>query len=240
MRPPSSEAASPEGKAAPSGDRAPAVSSQASEPKASPAGSAPESGKAASAAAEQGLSRAEQTELRELKQRDKQVKAHEQAHIAAGGSFVQGGASFSYRLGPDGNRYAVGGEVSIDTSSVAQDPEATLRKAETIRKAALAPAQPSAQDRAVAAEAARMAAEAQQDILEAELKAQKASQAVSHPKEAALSSSGENGAMVELKGQAEAMQQSRSMNASAAATYRSHTLSSTPTPAQPQRIDLLI
>jgi hypothetical protein len=187
-----------------------------------------------------GLTRAEQMELRELKERDQEVKAHERAHIAAGGSYVQGGARFAYRLGPDGNRYAVGGEVSIDTASVPQDPEATLRKAEAIRKAALAPAQPSAQDRAVAAEAARMAAEAQQDILEAKLEAQSASEAVTHPKAAALSLSGDSEAILELKGQAESMQQARTMNASAAAMYRSHALSSAHAFAQPPRIDQLI
>ena len=226
---------------APSSDKDPLSSRKGNDPRISLADSTAEAkGKASPSSAGHGLTRAEQMELRELKQRDQEVKAHERAHIAAGGSHVQGGARFSYRLGPDGNRYAVGGEVSIDTASVPQDPEATLRKAEAIRKAALAPAQPSAQDRAVAAEAARMAAEAQQDILEAELEAQKASEPVSPPKAAGLSFSGDSEAILELKGQAESMQQARTMNASAAAMYRSHTLSNAHAFAQPPRIDELI
>jgi hypothetical protein len=81
---------------------------------------------------------------------------------------VRSGASFSYQRGPDGRFYAVGGEVSIDTSPVPGDPQATASKAEQIQRAALAPAQPSGQDRAVAAQAARMAMEARlQQALEA-------------------------------------------------------------------------
>ncbi|WP_303620985.1 putative metalloprotease CJM1_0395 family protein, partial [Methylogaea oryzae] len=70
-------------------------------------------------------------------------------------------ASFSYERGPDGQQYAVGGEVSIDTSPVPNDPEATARKAEQIRRAALAPANPSGQDISVAAAASQMQAQAQ-------------------------------------------------------------------------------
>jgi hypothetical protein len=107
----------------------------------------------ASGAAET-LTEDEQKEVQDLKQRDREVKAHEMAHAAAGGQYA-GGASYEYQTGPDGKRYAVGGEVSIDTSPIKGDPEATIRKMQTVRKAALAPAQPSAQDRAVAAKAAQ-------------------------------------------------------------------------------------
>ena len=102
-------------------------------------------------------------EIRQLKARDREVRAHEAAHVAAGGSAVRGGPKLSYVRGPDGVLYATGGEVSIDTSP-ASTPEATLAKAETIRRAALAPANPSAQDRAIAADAARMAMQARQEI----------------------------------------------------------------------------
>jgi len=84
-----------------------------------------------------------------LRRRDGEVRAHESAHMAAGGSLVRGGASFTYEVGPDGRTYAVGGEVSIDTSSVPGDPAATMRKMQQVRAAALAPASPSGQDRAV-------------------------------------------------------------------------------------------
>ena len=103
-------------------------------------------------------------EVAKLKARDQEVKAHEQAHLSAAGGLATSGATFTYQLGPDGIRYAIGGEVNIDTSPVAGDPQATLRKAETIQKAANAPAAPSDQDRKVAAQAAQMAAKAQQEI----------------------------------------------------------------------------
>ena len=95
-----------------------------------------------------------------LKARDLEVRAHEAAHLGAGGGVTKGGASFSYQHGPDGQSYAVGGEVQVDTSPVADNPQATVAKADAIRAAALAPADPSAQDLAVAAAAATMAASA--------------------------------------------------------------------------------
>lgn len=110
------------------------------------------------------LSQAERRVLQELKARDREVKAHEQAHIAAGGRYVQGGANYSYRIGPDGKMYAVGGEVSIDVSPVPGDPQATIEKAEAIQRAARAPAQPSAQDASVAAQAASMEMQARMAV----------------------------------------------------------------------------
>ena len=114
------------------------------------------------------LTQAERQVLQELKARDREVKAHEQAHIAAGGRYVQGGANYSYRIGPDGKMYAVGGEVSIDVSPVPGDPQATIEKAEAIQRAARAPAQPSAQDAAVAAKAASMEMRARMEVQQEE------------------------------------------------------------------------
>jgi SprA family protein len=107
---------------------------------------------------------AEQRQISELRSRDQEVRAHELAHLAAAGGLSKGGPTFEFVLGPDGQRYAVGGEVQIDTSRVSGDPEATLQKAQQIQQAALAPAQPSAQDRSVAVAAAAMAAEARAEI----------------------------------------------------------------------------
>ena len=115
---------------------------------------------------ESDLSADEKKQLEQLQARDREVRAHEAAHKAAAGSLARGGASFEFENGPDGRRYAVGGEVSIDTAKVSGDPQATLRKAQTIRAAANAPAQPSAQDRAVAAQATQMEAEARQELAE--------------------------------------------------------------------------
>ncbi|HEX2955614.1 MAG TPA: putative metalloprotease CJM1_0395 family protein [Chitinispirillaceae bacterium] len=112
----------------------------------------------------QNLSDDQQKQVRELKSRDLEVKAHEAAHMAAGGSCVRGGATYSWQVGPDGKRYAVGGEVSIDASSVSGDPKATIMKMQTVRRAALAPAQPSGQDRAVATQAGAVEAQAQKEL----------------------------------------------------------------------------
>lgn len=110
------------------------------------------------------LSQEEKQEVSELKETDRKVRSHEQAHMAAGGNLVKGAASFEYKTGPDGHRYAIAGEVTIDTSEVEGDPQATILKAAHIRRAALAPADPSAQDRAVAAEAATMAYRARMEL----------------------------------------------------------------------------
>jgi hypothetical protein len=118
----------------------------------------------AAGASAKELDEASVQQLQELKRRDAEVRSHEQAHLSAAGGFAKGGATFSYEKGADGRLYAVGGEVSIDASEIPDDPEATLQKARTVMRAALAPADPSAADRTVAAKAATMAAEAQQEI----------------------------------------------------------------------------
>jgi hypothetical protein len=100
--------------------------------------------------------------LQQLRSRDREVRAHEQAHRAAGGDHV-GPAQYDYRRGPDGRLYAVDGEVSADLGR-AESPAATLEKMETLRRAALAPAEPSAQDRRVAAQAAVKAAAAAAEL----------------------------------------------------------------------------
>ncbi|HEX9010202.1 MAG TPA: putative metalloprotease CJM1_0395 family protein [Holophagaceae bacterium] len=107
---------------------------------------------------------AQAREIADLKARDQRVRAHEAAHLTAAGGLARGGASYTYERGPDGNAYAVGGEVSIDTSPVPGNPAATLAKAQRIQAAALAPADPSSQDRSVAAAAAAMATQAQRDL----------------------------------------------------------------------------
>ncbi len=94
---------------------------------------------------------------------DRAVRDHEAAHQAAGGQYA-GSASFAYQQGPDGKRYAVSGEVTIDASAVAGNPEATMKKAETVRAAALAPVDPSPQDHQVAIEASRMELQARAEL----------------------------------------------------------------------------
>lgn len=111
------------------------------------------------------LSAEELRELAQLASRDRAVRAHEQAHVAVGGQFA-GAASYGFKEGPDGLRYAVSGEVPINLGVVADDPQATLGNALQVQRAALAPADPSIQDRLVAARAAQVALEARSDIVQ--------------------------------------------------------------------------
>lgn len=109
------------------------------------------------------LSDEEQAQVKELKERDAEVRAHEAAHAATGGSFA-GSPSYEYQVGPDGKRYAIGGEVKIDTAPIEGDPQATIDKLQQVQAAALAPAEPSDQDRKVAQAAAAALREAQAEL----------------------------------------------------------------------------
>lgn len=117
-------------------------------------------------ALEKNLERRKQEEYREeivqLAARDREVRAHEQAHVAAGGQYA-GGPQYQYDRGPDGVSYAVAGEVSIDISR-ASTPEQTITKAQTVKRAALAPAEPSSQDLRVAAQATLLESDARQEL----------------------------------------------------------------------------
>lgn len=117
------------------------------------------------------LTAEEQAEVDELKQRDREVRQHEAAHLAAAGQYARGGATYTTKTGPDGNQYAVGGEVQIDTSPVKGDPEATIAKMQVVRAAALAPAEPSTQDRKIAAQADAEIRKAQAELAKARVKA---------------------------------------------------------------------
>ncbi|HEY7886403.1 MAG TPA: putative metalloprotease CJM1_0395 family protein [Cellvibrionaceae bacterium] len=115
---------------------------------------------------QQAKERQQQQELEqisELAARDREVRNHERAHTAVGGQYASA-PRYEYTRGPDGVNYATAGEVSIDTSKIPGDPRATLEKAQQIRRAAMAPAEPSPQDRRVAAEATRIEAEARAEL----------------------------------------------------------------------------
>jgi len=140
------------------------VTRSSSTPTPTPSVSAQEADKAKQKAAEQAQNLANQRMISQLQSRDREVRAHEAAHASAGGSLVVSGPSFTYQKGPDGRSYAIGGEVQLDVSAVANDPEATLQKSEQIRRAALAPADPSSQDIRVAANAGQLASKARVDI----------------------------------------------------------------------------
>ncbi|MEL6768405.1 MAG: putative metalloprotease CJM1_0395 family protein [Pseudomonadota bacterium] len=106
------------------------------------------------------LTPAEQDLVDRLAARDREVRAHEQAHARVGGQYA-GSPSYTYQTGPDGKRYAIGGSVAIDVSPVPGDPEATIAKMEQVKAAALAPAEPSGADRRIATLADAASREAQ-------------------------------------------------------------------------------
>ncbi len=113
----------------------------------------------------QELTPEEEQVVDDLQHRDQEVRAHEQAHLNAAGDLAVSRAHYHYQTGPDQKRYAVGGDVSIDVSKVADDPQATIDKAQRIRRAAMAPLEPSSTDRQVALMADAMSLEAQTELL---------------------------------------------------------------------------
>lgn len=127
---------------------------------------AQEDAQGSQAGVDQALTEEELKQIEELKKRDAEVRRHEEAHMRTGGRYA-GTPKYDYQTGPDGKRYAIGGSVDIDTSEVPGDPEATIEKARIIKRAALAPEEPSTQDRKVAREADQMAARAQREQSEA-------------------------------------------------------------------------
>jgi hypothetical protein len=144
--------------------------SETSANKASPDSKAPENNVSASSnqnqpeqdQQSQEKSQQEQAIIRELSARDREVRAHEQAHASVGGQYT-GAVSLTYQRGPNGVSYAVSGEVPISALS-SGDAQSRLQAAEQIKRAALAPANPSAQDRQVAAQATQTATQARAEI----------------------------------------------------------------------------
>ena len=114
---------------------------------------------------QQQIEQAQTKQIEQLVQRDSEVKTHEQAHAAVGGSLTQS-PSYQYEKGPDGRRYAVEGEVSIDVSPVSGDPKATLSKMQKVYAAAMAPVQPSMADIRVAAQALQNMNEANKQLIQ--------------------------------------------------------------------------
>ena len=112
----------------------------------------------------QPLSEEEKKAIQDLNTRDEEVRQHERDHQVAGGRYAQA-PTFELSRGPDGKSYATGGEVRIDLSKESS-PQATLQKMQQIERAALAPQEPSGQDRRVAARAAQIADEARSEALQ--------------------------------------------------------------------------
>ena len=60
-----------------------------------------------------GLSPEEQQAIARLARRDRAVRAYERAHVLIGGSLVQAYPTYTYQRGPDGDYYAIGGEMTL-------------------------------------------------------------------------------------------------------------------------------
>ena len=147
------------------------------------------------------LSDEEKRQVDELEKRDREVRRHETAHKAAAGQFAKGGPQLEFSRGPDGKQYATSGEVQIDTSEIPGDPQATIRKMQQIRRAATAPAHPSAQDRRVAAQAARIEANAKTELREKGSDTSKSAASTGFAKSIAslFSVSGNTGSFVDVR-----------------------------------------
>lgn len=109
--------------------------------------------------------RSENEETERLKERDQEVRNHEEAHKAAAGAHARGGPNYVFQVGQDGKQYAIGGSVQIDASKE-DTPEKTIVKMQQVIAAAKAPAEPSAQDIRVAAQAAQTMQEAREELAE--------------------------------------------------------------------------
>ncbi|WP_208994241.1 putative metalloprotease CJM1_0395 family protein [Pannonibacter phragmitetus] len=129
---------------------------------AGPAAAEEEGSGSGGAAAASELTEEQEKQVKELQVRDREVRAHEQAHARVGGAYA-GAPSYTFQQGPDKKRYAIGGEVQIDTSKE-RTPEATARKMQIVIRAALAPAEPSSQDMRVAQQARASLQEAQAEM----------------------------------------------------------------------------
>ena len=112
----------------------------------------------------QDLTEEEQQKVKEMKERDEEVRVHENAHKSAGGQYAAA-PTYTYETGPDGKRYITDGEVSIDIGEE-KDPQATIEKMQVVKRAAMAPAEPSGQDRKVYQEANQKEAAARQELAE--------------------------------------------------------------------------
>lgn len=96
------------------------------------------------------LSDEEIAEVQTLTLQDLKVRNNEEAHVRVGGQYTSQ-PKYEFQTGPDNRKYAVSGHVEIDAAAIAGKPEDTIRKLRIVKRAALAPAEPSAEDLKVAA-----------------------------------------------------------------------------------------
>ena len=97
-----------------------------------------------------GRTAREESLLAELERIDREVQEHEMQHYFAGQPWARFPEYF-YITGPNGRRYAMSGITPFDATALDGDMPATVQKLETLIRAALAPREPSEEDRRVAA-----------------------------------------------------------------------------------------
>ncbi len=107
-------------------------------------------------------SQEEQKEIEKIRKNSRNVKLRELVYRAVVGNYVRNTVSFEYETGPDGIKYAVAGHTTIDTRPIINNPEATIRKAQAIKKTKI--------DRAVAVEVEKMEREAIMELKEEQRK----------------------------------------------------------------------
>ncbi|MSP67671.1 MAG: hypothetical protein EXQ96_06170 [Alphaproteobacteria bacterium] len=105
-----------------------------------------------------GLTGREASLVQSLEDRDRDVRLHEEAHFEAGSPFTSLPEYFTV-TGPDGRSYAISGVTPMDSSLALRDKEEVLQKLNTLRRAALAPRQPSSHDLQLAREIERVISE---------------------------------------------------------------------------------
>lgn len=96
------------------------------------------------------LSADELVQVQALTLQDARVRNNEEAHVRVGGQYTSQ-PEYQFETGPDSRQYAISGRVEIDARSISGNPEETIRKLRIVQRAALAPAEPSTEDRRVAA-----------------------------------------------------------------------------------------
>lgn len=110
-----------------------------------------------------GLDQREKVKAQEMQKQDRQIRQHEQAHLAASGRIPIFGPIYQMEKGPDGRMYVTGGKVNFRMPP-AQSAQGKLELAQQLRTMALAPASPSAKDRSIAARAAQQINQARLEL----------------------------------------------------------------------------
>lgn len=85
--------------------------------------------------------------LNKFKNKDSEVKTHEQTH--ASGATTTSAINYNYQVGPDGKLYAIGGSVRFDTS-IPKDPQSAKVKMDQLQSASSSVSSLSGADASIA------------------------------------------------------------------------------------------